>query len=57
MLAFLLVTVSLLMLYFIIRNAVSHGILDADEARRDREREQHFEEALGKGNVLDAPKT
>lgn len=56
MLALLLFVASLLMLYFVIRKAVSHGILDAEEARRRREREQRFEEALGKGNV-DAPTT
>lgn len=57
MLVFLLFAVSLLALYFIIRKAVTQGILDADEARRAREREQRFEEVLRKGNVLDAPKS
>jgi hypothetical protein len=55
-LASLLFVASLLTLYFIIRKAVSHGILDAEETRRRREREQRFEEALGKGSV-DVPTT
>jgi hypothetical protein len=51
----LLLAVGLLVLYFVIRKAVLHGILDADDARAVREREERFEAELRKGHYPDAP--
>lgn len=56
MLELLLVAVSLLVLYFIIRKGVLHGILDADDARRVREQEEQSEKAFRSGQFPDAPK-
>lgn len=49
MLAGLVLTaLSLLFLYFIIRKAVHHGILDAEETKRERAAEASLRGALSK---------
>ncbi len=50
-LAFLLVC--LFVLYIIIRKAVHHGILDADEARRASDSMQQMRRTLSKGTNPD----
>ena len=50
-LVFLLV--SLFVLYIIIRKAVHHGILDADDARRARDARQQMQRTLSKGTHPD----
>jgi hypothetical protein len=51
----LLLALSLLVLYFVIRKAVHHGILDADDARRAHEREVSLGRATREGKHPDAP--
>lgn len=55
MIQLLLLAVSLLVLYFVIRKAVHHGILDADDARRAVEREVSLDQAMREGKHPDAP--
>lgn len=57
MLPLLLSAISCLVLYFIIRKAVMHGILDADDARTSRDRRKRFEELVRNGTLPDAPKS
>jgi hypothetical protein len=54
-LALLLIAVLLLVLYFVVRKAVMHGILDADEAREARDRGARFDRQLRDGTLPDAP--
>lgn len=46
---------SLLALYFVVRTAVHHGILDAEETRQGRVRDERLEQTLRKGRYPDAP--
>ena len=57
MLGLLLLVASLVALYYIIRTAVTHGILDADDARRARDREERFDKQLREGTLPDAPQS
>jgi hypothetical protein len=50
-----LLAVSLLVLYFVIRKAVHHGILDAEDARLAEEREVSLGRAMREGKHPDAP--
>lgn len=51
----LLLAVGLLVLYFVIRKAVHHGIIDADDAREEHERQVRLGEAMRRGEHPDAP--
>lgn len=55
--ALLLAALTLLALYFTVRKAVTHGILDADQARKAREREERFEEQLRDGTLPHPPES
>lgn len=55
MIQLLLLAASLLITYFVIRKAVHHGILDADDTRAARERQDRLDTALRDGTLPDAP--
>lgn len=55
MIQLLLLAVSLLVMYFVIRKAVHHGILDADDTRHERDRRDRLDAALRDGTLPDAP--
>lgn len=47
--------VGLLVLYVVVRKAVHHGILDADESRRDRESTQRLQRAVRESSRPEDP--
>ncbi len=55
MLLIVLGALGFLVLYFVVRAAVTHGILDAEDARREREQSARFEEQRRNGTLPDAP--
>ena len=57
MLPLLLLAISFLALYFIVRKAVMHGVLDAVDDRQAREHAERLKEQLRKGNLPDAPRS
>ncbi len=53
LLSLLLTAALCLVLYFIVRKAVAHGILDADDARTSRDRRKRFEKLVQDGTLPD----